>query len=60
MNDKDRMIEKQLEVIKTLTRNNMRSLACVGLNDSGKKFCRQQGRAEGAVSLDGKEGFIIR
>ena len=27
MNDKDRMIEKQLEVIKTLTRNNMRSLA---------------------------------
>ena len=27
MNDKDKMIEKQLEVIKTLTRNNMRSLA---------------------------------
>ncbi len=27
MNDKDRMIEKQLEVIRTLTRNNMRSLA---------------------------------
>ena len=42
------------------TVDNMRSLACVGLNDSGKKFCRQQGRAEGAVSLDGKEGFIIR
>ncbi|MBE5792425.1 MAG: AAA family ATPase [Clostridiales bacterium] len=27
MNEKDRMIEKQLEVIRTLTRNNMRSLA---------------------------------
>lgn len=37
MNDKDRMIEKQLEVIKTLTRNNMRSLASDLFGNPGKE-----------------------
>lgn len=43
----------------TTTKNFLR-LACIGLNDSGKEFCRSQSGDESPITLDGAEAYLIR